>query len=186
MPETRDFLEAPAGYRSREVALFVAQMDDQSRRLAEDTRSLTPAELEWQPALGMNTVGMLLAHIAIVEVFWVQVGLERPFDCTSLLGIGEWDDGLPLAAEGRPPETLRGKELDTFDDLLARARAHTKHSVADLTDADLDREVTRRKRDGTNESFNLRWVFYHMLEHLAGHYGQVLLLRHQYRVTQKA
>jgi hypothetical protein len=27
----------------------------------------------------------------------------------------------------------------------------------------------------------LRWTLYHMLEHLAGHYGQILLLRHQYR-----
>jgi hypothetical protein len=26
-----------------------------------------------------------------------------------------------------------------------------------------------------------RWILYHLLEHQAGHYGQILLLRHWYR-----
>jgi len=28
-----------------------------------------------------------------------------------------------------------------------------------------------------------RWTLYHLLEHEAGHYGQILLLRHQARVA---
>jgi hypothetical protein len=30
-----------------------------------------------------------------------------------------------------------------------------------------------------------RWILYHLLEHQAGHYGQILLLRHQYRDRNK-
>ena len=72
-------IEPPAGFRSREAALFVAQLDDQSRRLTADTLALTPAALEWQPAPGQNTMGMLLAHIAYWEVFWTRMVLEdRP------------------------------------------------------------------------------------------------------------
>jgi hypothetical protein len=65
----RKVLEMPAGFRSKEAASCFAQLDDQSARLTEDTRQLTPEAIAWQPAPGMNTIGMLLAHIAIVEAF---------------------------------------------------------------------------------------------------------------------
>src|SRR5436309_13482050 len=96
MPE--EILTAPAGYRSREAALFVAQLDDQSARLLAALREATPDELEWQPAPGTNTIGMLLAHIAIAEVYWTQVGplARESFDCDSVLGIGADDDGMPM------------------------------------------------------------------------------------------
>jgi uncharacterized damage-inducible protein DinB len=178
----RETLTIPAGQRSPVVALFMAQLDDQTRLLLRDTRALRPADLAWQPARGMNTIGMLLAHIAIVEVFWIQVaGLAPRNDMRSVLGIHEDDDGMPQAAGGRPPAVLRGRDIDFYADLLARARAHTRRAVADLTDADLDREITRQRRNGTQETFDLRWMLYHLLEHFAGHYGQILLLAHQRR-----
>ena len=182
----RDVLVPPAGYRCREAGLFIAQLDDQSARLTKDTANLKVAALEWQPAPGMNTIGMLLAHIAIVEVYWTQVGPLglTTFETESVLGIGLDDDGMPLAEGGAPPATLRGKDLAFFTDLLGRARAYARRAVADLTDADLEREVTRSRRDGTaHEVLNLRWILYHMLEHEAGHYGQINLLTHQFRLA---
>jgi uncharacterized damage-inducible protein DinB len=183
---TRDVLVPPPGYRSREAGLFVAQLEDQSARLTKDTRDLTPAALAWQPAPGMNTIGMLLAHIAIVEVYWTQVGPLglTAYETESVIGIGLDDDGMPLAEGGTPPATLRGKDLAFFDDLLARARGYSKRALADLTDADLEREVTRRGRDGAVRSVhNLRWILYHLVEHEAGHYGQINLLAHQFRLA---
>ena len=178
----QDILVAPPGYRSREVGLFVAQMDEQSQRLTDDLAGLTPEEAAWQPAPGMNTIGMLLAHIAIVEVFWVQIGLaQEPERIEGVLGIGVDDDGIPQPAGGSPPATLAARDLSFFRDLLERARAHTKQKTAGLPDEDLDIVVRRRRRSGLEEEFNKRWVLYHMLEHEAGHYGQINLLRHLYK-----
>ena len=183
----RDVLEVPTGYSSREVALFLAQMDDQSQRLRHDLAGITPAELAWQPAVGMNTIGMLLAHIAIVEVFWTQVGVrgDAAYDTHPALGIGVDDDGMPLPPDGQPPAVLADRSLSFYLDLLDRARAYSKGVAAQLADADLDAMHSRTRRDGRMEEFDVRWVLYHMLEHLAGHYGQVLLLRHQYRSAHK-
>jgi len=174
----------PQGFRSREAASFIAQLDDQSERLVTDTRHLTPAALEWQPAPGMNTIGMLLAHIAIVEVFWTQVGPLglTSFETESVLEIGIDDDGMPVAAGGAPPATLRGKPLAFFDDLLDRARVYSKQAVARLTDEDLEREISRTRRDGSVHETTMRWILYHMVEHEAGHYGQINLLAHQHRL----
>ena len=44
----------------------------------------------------------------------------------------------------------------------------------------------RRRADGSFRNLNVRWILYHVLEHQAGHYGQMLLLRHEYRDRKKA
>jgi len=190
---SRHSLEPLPGFRSPEVGLFLAQMEDQSRRMTADARGLDAGALAWQCAPGMNTIGMLLAHIAIVEAFWTRLVLEdrpMPFELHDLLGIGTDDDGMPLPPAGRPPASLAGRELAFFDDLLARARAHTLGNAATLEDSGLAREIvrehpnpeTREARSG--RTVTPRWTLYHLLEHEAGHYGQVLLLRHQWRATR--
>lgn len=181
----RERLVLPTGYRSREAASCVAQLDDQSTRLATDTAGLTPQALAWQPAPGMNTIGMLLAHNAIVEVFWTQVGPLglTSFETESVLGIGIDDDGMPIPEEGAPPAGLAGKPIAWFNDLNARARAYSRAAITPLTDADLDRVITRTRRDGSVHETDLRWILYHMVEHFAGHYGQINLLAHQFAAS---
>jgi uncharacterized damage-inducible protein DinB len=169
------------------VGLFVAQLDDLSRRLTEDTRGLTPEALGWQAAPGMNTIGMLLAHIAIVEVFWVQVGPRalRTYETESVLGIALADgDGMPLPEGAPPPASLAGRDLTFYDDLLARARAHTMAHLTPLGDDALDVETSRTRKNGNVEHYTVRWVLYHMVEHMAGHYGQINLLAHLYRISR--
>jgi uncharacterized damage-inducible protein DinB len=181
-------LEPPPGFRSREVALFVAQLDDLSRNLAADTSGLTPEALAWQSTPGMNTIGMLLAHIAIVEVFWVQIGplaMKEPA-IEPVLGIGMDDDGIPLPDDGLPPASLAGRDLAWYVDVLGRARAHTKAKLAALTDADLEREESRTRRNGSTQSYTIRWVLYHMVEHMAGHAYQINLIAHHHRIARGA
>lgn len=182
----RSVLEIPAGFRSAEAALFMTSLDDQHALLNRDLEGVTPAELEWQPKPGMNTIGMLLAHIAVVEVFWTQVGPEgkTSFETESVLGIGLDDDGMPAAKDALPPAGLAGKPLAYYRDLLARARTYANQAAARLSDQDLGRVFRRTRRSGAVEELNVRWVLYHMLEHFSGHYGQILLLRHQYRDAQ--
>lgn len=179
----KHFIRVPRGYRAAEAATFLAQFDDLSRRLWEDLADITPAELAWQPKPGMNTIGMLLAHNAIVEVFWIQRATSgfHPDAMRRVLGLGMDDDGMPLPPGGAPPRALKGWDLEDHRALGAKARAFAKRHARWFTAADLEREVRAATRDGRQRRFNVRWILYHLLEHFAGHYGQVLLLRHQYR-----
>jgi hypothetical protein len=181
-PVTRNVIAIPAGYASQEVASFVAQLDDQLRRQKEQTRTLTPADLEWQPAPGMNTIGMLMAHQAIVEVGWTGIGIEdlqrNEIRFREILGIGDEDDGMPLAPNGAPPVALAGRDLAFFDDLLDRARKHLKRVAAPVRDSDLTIMRSRTRPNGEPREVEVRWIIYHMLEHFAGHFGQILLLQH--------
>ena len=171
--------------KSSLVGLFLAQLDDLNANLTEDTRGLTPDELAWQPAPGMNTIGMLLAHIALVEVGWIGTaakGLE--FFKIDELPVKWADSGMPLAPEAAPPPSIHGKDMAFFDDVLRRARAFTRTALADLTDSDFAKRRTRIRRDGTHVDYNIGWALYHVVEHEAGHAYQINLLRHQYRVAR--
>ncbi len=180
---THSLIRPAEGFRSQEAASFFSQMEDQSLRLGEAIRGISPEELEWQPAPGMNTIGMLLAHNAIAEAFWVQTGLlgEAEFDPRPSIGIGADDDGMPLPPGAEPPAGLKGRAVGYYENLLARARAYCREAAAGLSDADMDRQVTRTRHDGTQRVFNIRWALYHMLEHFSGHFGQILVLRRLYR-----
>ena len=181
------YIRAPRGYRSAEAASFLAQFDDLSRRLWADLADASAAELAWQPKRGMNTIGMLLAHMAIVEVYWIQRATEgyRRAELERVLAIGEDDDGMPLPAGGAPPRTLGGWTVADFRALEAKARAFAKRRAKRFVAADLERTFRADRRNGSRHRYNVRWAFYHLLEHYAGHYGQVLLLRHLYRERRK-
>ena len=171
----RHLLEPLPDFESEEISLFINQLDDQARLLRDELRGVTAAELSRQPAPGMNTIGMLLAHIAITEVFWTSVLTESAFLCEQVLGLRSEDDGMPLAADGLPPACLAGKDLAYFDDLLARARRNTVRQTRSLVAADLTRPIEQRRRAGI-AILNGRWILYHMLEHTAGHRAQVALI----------
>ncbi len=177
-------LEPVAGLASPLAGLFLWQLDDQTRRLTEDTRGATAAELTWQSASGMNTIGMLLAHIGAVEIGWINgTVLGRPRGEGWMLPIAWIDVGIPLPPDAAPPAALAGRELPFFDDLLARARAFTKQALAPLTDQDVYRRFHVAWSPELEIDGNVGWTLYHVLEHQAGHHGQINLLRHQYRAA---
>jgi len=181
------------GFKSQQIGLFVAQLDDQNRRLLEDIHDITPAELDWQSAPGMNTIGMLLAHIAIVEVWWMHVGPLAKGSAEAageplpgIIGLRLEDDGMPIEkAGGQPPTNLAGRDRSFYEDVLRKARSFTKEIMVSLTDNDLDRTGSLKRRDGSTGTYTVRWVLYHVLEHEAAHYGQVSSIRHQYRDANK-
>jgi uncharacterized damage-inducible protein DinB len=183
----RHFGRMPRGHSNAEAASFVAQFDDLSRRLREDLAGASAAELAWQPHPGANTIGMLLAHVAIVEVFWMQratTGVDE-VQFRRVLGIGRDDDGIPCPPGARAPNMLRGWTLADYHTLEARGRRFTKRLARGFRDADMERRARARTRDGRVRVFNVRWILCHMLEHDAGHFGQMLLLRHLYRECRR-
>jgi uncharacterized damage-inducible protein DinB len=181
----QSFLKPAEGFRSREAASFYAQLEDQARILRESLAGITPQELEWQPERGMNTIGMLLAHNAIVDVFWTQLAILglKEGESESILGIGMDDDGMPLAPDAEPPANLKGKPLAYYEDLLARGRAFAREGWSKVSDADMETERTRERPDGSKRILTIRWAMYHIVEHYAGHRGQIQLLRHHYAAT---
>jgi len=184
-------IRVPARSRSPEVASFFAQLDELSGRMFADLAGATPAELAWQPRTGMNTIGMLLAHCAITEAFWLQLATgvgaatEADRQMKRLIGVVADFDGMPVEPMAGPPATLRGWTIERYRRLHDRARRFAKRRATRLGRADLARVLRLLRPNGALRLASPRWILYHVLEHQAGHYGQMLLLRHQYRDRRK-
>ena len=185
MPKTeRRTLKSAPRCRSKEVALQLGSLEDLTRRLfEEDLAKVTKEELAWQSAPGHNTIGMLLAHLAIVETYWTFVGVDQveTADVEGVIGIGSDDDGLPLPKGAAPPANLNGKTLAWYQSLLKKSRKYVTKRWSPITDAGLKKPLIRRRKNGDRISMDPRWILYHILEHFAVHQGQILLIRHQYR-----
>ncbi len=180
---------APAkGMRCAEAGSFLAQLDELSARMFPDLRGLTSAELAFQLCPGANTIGMLLIHCALAEVHWLLTATTGTGEeaVRRALGIGPDDDGMPLPATGLPPANLRGWTLAGYRRLHDRARRFTRRALARMSPADLSRGRARLRWNGDSQVMNTRWILYHVLEHQAGHYGQMLLLRHVLRARTAA
>lgn len=106
----------------------------------------------------MNTIGMLMAHQAIVEVGWTGIGIEdlqrNEIRFQEILGIG--DSGVPLAPNGATPVALAGKDLAFFDDLLDRARKHLKRVAAPVRESDLTIMRPRTRPNGEPREVEVR------------------------------
>jgi len=163
------------------VGRMIAQLDDQLRRLREFLDGWKVAHLEWQAKPGRNTAGMLLAHLAIVELIWMHLASGGSHDTRearvrATLGCGLESDGIPVAADGRHPERLAGKSVEEYLAWIEKARASTRQTASAWTDADLDRTF-----ESHGHRFSREWALYHLLEHFAAHFGQIAMLGHMMR-----
>jgi uncharacterized damage-inducible protein DinB len=177
-------IKVPRGYdirTQRKVGLFAAQLDDQLKRLKNNVKELTIKQLQWQQQPGMNTIGMLLAHLALVEVWWINVAPAGiPWDADGKKMIqklcGLEDDGLPLPPDGRHSKYVRGYSLKQYLAVLDKARRSIRREMKTWKDRDLDELYAL----GTKQ-FSRTWTMYHVLEHFAAHFGQILMLKHMMR-----
>ncbi len=163
------------------VGLFAAQLDNQLAKLKKAVANLTTEQLQWQLKPGMNTVGMLLAHLSVVEVWWIKIAPpEIPWEpkgkalLQKICGIE--DDGLPLAADGIHPPYLKDFTIEKYLDILARGRRSIQAEMKKWHDKDLDKFYKLGK-----DQITRTWTLYHVLEHFAAHFGQILLLKHLMR-----
>ena len=161
------------------IGLFAAQLDDQLARLKKEVATLTVEQLEWQQKPGMNTIGMLLAHLSLVEVWWIKIApneIEWEPEGKALIQkiCGIEDDGLPLPAEGVHPAYLKGFTAEKYLAILAKGRRVIHTEMKKWRDKDLDKLYTLAKKN----HFSRVWTLYHVLEHFASHFGQILLVKH--------
>jgi uncharacterized damage-inducible protein DinB len=179
-------LSLPAGFDVRSqlaVGQMLATLDLQLDLLKSAAGELDTAALEWQPAPGTNTIGMLLAHMAVAECYWLSVvPREIPLepDGEELIkrtaGIRMEDDGFPLGSEAGHPESLSGWGSADYFRALDSVRRSTTEVLRTWRDDDLGRLHTLRKRQASRH-----WILYHAVEHTISHVGQVFQLRQMMR-----
>ena len=119
---------------------------------------MTQEELDWYPDDGMNSIAILVAHIAGAERYWIGEVV-----------MGEATD----RDRDREFETI-GVSEDELSCLLDSTLAYTRTAFEGLA-ADHLAEVRISPRDG--REYTVAWSITHVVEHTALHLGQMQITK---------
>jgi len=128
---------------------------------------LSTAELDHLQDDRSNSIGALLAHIAVVERGYQCLTFEDR--APSAQEQAAWEPALTLGAEGR--RLLRGKPLEHYVHELGEVRRLTLEGLAARDDAWLERTL------GAAPAMNAHWAWFHVAEDEINHRGQIRWLR---------
>ena len=150
------------------IASLLWMMEDARVMLLETVAGLDPATLDWEPAIGGNSIGSLLYHIAGVEMDWLYAEvLEQnpPADIIAFFPSDMREDDGHLAR-------WRGEDIPTLEHRLSEVRDHLLATYASMTPADFRRARSLPRYDVTPE-----WVLHHLLQDEAVHRGEIGMVK---------
>jgi uncharacterized damage-inducible protein DinB len=132
---------------------------------------LSVAELDHLQDDSSNSIGALLAHIAVVERGYQVLTFEERR--ASALEQAGWEPALTLGAEGR--RLLRNKPLEHYVHQLSEARRVTLEGLAARDDAWLEQSLPAAP------AMNAHFAWFHVAEDEINHRGQIRWLRSRLR-----
>jgi uncharacterized damage-inducible protein DinB len=119
---------------------------------------LPQAAIDWSPGPEMNSIGVLVAHVAGSTTYWIGDVVGR--GATQRVRAAEFRTVGVSAADLRQA--------------LATLRADADATLASLTLIEL---TTLRRAPTDGQEYTVAWSLFHALEHAAIHAGQVQLTR---------
>jgi uncharacterized damage-inducible protein DinB len=128
---------------------------------------LSVAQLDHLQDDTSNSIGALLAHIAVVERAYQVLTFEERVAPPEEQAT--WEPALTLGAEGR--RMLRGKPLEHYVHALDEARRLTLAGLAARDDAWLERSLVAAP------AMNAHFAWFHVAEDEINHRGQIRWLR---------
>ena len=142
---------------------YLERLEGLQRRLHKEVRDLPAEAMDWSPGPEMNSVAVLLAHIA-----------------------GLLHEGIDIAL-GDPPGRVREQEFQTRGvlsaEMLRRLDAvidYARGALPRLSLEDLDKE-----RKDEDETVTCGWALLHALEHAYLHLGHIQLTCQMWRQREK-
>ena len=155
-----------------EVGRWLAALEDGRRDTLRELEGVTPAMVDWRPDAPLNSIGVLLYHIALIEADWLMDDIEGhdayPDWMQALLPYADRDD------DGRLTR-VDGQSLATHLERLARIRAFLVEEVRAMAPDQLHASRARQRYD-----VSPAWVLHHLLQHEAEHRSHIAWLRDTY------
>jgi len=156
-----------------EIGLLLAGLDDSTREWRENLEEPPIEAIIWQPWKGSYSIGALLLHIIECEAGWFEnfaAGLPDNVEEQALLMSAQINQ-----MEGTWP-TPPAEPIHWYFDLHERIRARVRLPLKDMD--------SERVSSGRINSFSLRWIVAHVMEHDSYHGGQAVLLHEMWKATK--
>jgi uncharacterized damage-inducible protein DinB len=166
MPSPSFRIEPLPGYAPT-IGRLVSMLHYARRTTLAAVEGLSVAELDHLQDLSSNSIGSLLAHIAVVERSYHILTFEarRP----TVLEMAAWEPALTLGIEAH--SLLRDKPLEHYVHDLTEARRLTLEGLAARDDDWLERPLRAAP------AMNAHFAWFHTAEDEINHRGQIRWLR---------
>jgi uncharacterized protein DUF4440/DinB family protein len=155
-----------------EVGRWLAALEDGRRDTLRELKGVTPEMVDWYPEAPLNSIGVLLYHIALIEADWVVteiLGLDDyPHGLKSLLPWADRDDTGHLSR-------IDGQALDAHMERLQGVREFVLERLRPMSNADFHRVRPLPDYDVAPD-----WAVHHILQHEAEHRSHIAWLRDTY------
>lgn len=151
----------------RRVGALLWRLEDERERTFLVLEGLSDERVNEPPAIGRNTIGSLLYHVAAIELDWLYADiLQEPFP----EGVADW---FPVDVRDQAGDLSSVHEpLARLTERMTSVRAQLVARVSMLTSEALDEE---HENDGAWTTPAL--VLHHLAQHEAEHRGHIELLR---------
>jgi uncharacterized damage-inducible protein DinB len=159
-------IEPLAGY-SPAIGRLVGMLLYARQTTLAAVEGMSIAELDHLQDGSSNSIGALLAHIAVVERGYQYLLFEDR--APTALEQAALEPALTLGAEGR--RLLRGKPLEHYVHELDTVRALTLERLGSRDDAWLEQSLRAAP------AMNAHWALFHIAEDEINHRGQIRWLR---------
>ncbi len=137
---------------------YLERLEDLHGEIWRAIAGLPPEALDWSPGPGMNSLGVLVAHLAGAERYWIgDMAGEDPSDRVR-------------ATEFQ----VKGQTVESLATLLTETLLHSRRVIEGLAAEDLGAE---RRVPRTGETFTVAWCLAHALEHTGIHLGHIQITR---------
>lgn len=154
---------------SPKIGNLVSMMSYARKTTLDSVYNLTTDQLDFLPAPSANTIGMLLEHIAGVEVYYQVATFEGRNKTPE--EIERWRAASDLGDLGR--EQIKGNDLNFYLQQLQEIREKTLSEFKLRDDVWLMEQNEFRK----DLFMNNYWKWFHVSEDEVSHRGQIRLIR---------
>jgi uncharacterized damage-inducible protein DinB len=165
----------PAKGTDPQIGMLIAMLEDGTREWREELGNVPDDAVIWQPFPHGHSIGVILLHIADAEAFWIEQVVarrERSAEELKLLLSEEIDQYVPQWPT--PP----ARPLSYYYEIHDRIRERTLKTLKQYDDP--EQIFARRRTDGSQWEYTLRWILHHVITHEAYHGGQAVLIHLQY------
>ncbi len=153
-------IEPAEGY-SPQIGMMVDMLEEMKDRITEGLKDLNQEQTDYLFDEHANSIGAMIMHLAATESYTQVETLEGR----------SWTDEETLfwSAAGASRESLKGKPISYYLDLWDQVREKTLSGLKARDDAWFASAI--------DESMNIHWAWFHVLEHSANHMGQIALVK---------
>ena len=154
------------GY-SPQIGLMVYMLEDLKSRITEQVKDLDQAQTDFLYDKDANSIGSLVMHLVSTEAYYQIETLEGR----------QWTDdekarlGVAGGLNDESKRKLKGKPIQQYLDLWDEVREKTLSGLKTKDDDWFASNI--------EEGINYHWVWYHVMEHIANHMGQIATVKNR-------